>query len=122
VKKNDFQRKTIYGPRIFISQNSKVCLSIKTSFSCILLGFRIDGDERCRAQIGIHEVRSFRHGPLLSLAYCDDDEAERHMSVAALEATLFEAEWDVLQGFEVIVETFSRDIDICLVADVAISS
>lgn len=113
--------KTIYGKRVFVAgENSKVVLQIATAFPCKLRGLRIDGNERSRRAIGVHEVRSRRTGPLLMPALYIDEHEEHQISIEALEATVFDEDWRVTEIFEVQIETWTPDVDVCLIADVAL--
>lgn len=119
----NYKRKTVYGKRTFIGEKSKVVLSIVPTFSCVLLRFRVDASERCRKLIGVREVRSFPSGSLL-LRDGDpkeQDGSEHYISVEALEATAFVEEWNTLQAIEVEIETLGTDVDVCLVAEVAVT-
>lgn len=120
------QQKTIYSKRLFVAgEDSKVILQIATAFSCRLRGLRIDGDKRSRQAIGVHEVRSWRTGPLLTRALSAEiggPDEEYYISVEALETTVFDEEWRAAEIFEVEIETWSPDINVCLIANVELET
>lgn len=116
---NENRQRTIYGARKIIAEPTARThyLAIQTTQPVRVKRLRIDGDDRCRAGVGIREVKHC-DACLLRAQHPVDNDLFVH--VQTLERTQFNQLLKVGEIFTVEIETWVPDVDVCLVADVEI--